>query len=187
MLAATLYAAAGPRRHCRNGLAAFSLLELVTVLGVVAVLAALSVGSTAHGLRNRALRAKAQADLAVIATALEDFRRHHGGYPRVSVSEDLFAALAGERDAANAVLASRLRPFLSPDGLAWPDPDSDVPGHVALDPWGRAYRYVYAPGSAWRAPGYVLYSTGPDGFAGAHGSGIVPGQADGDADNVYLP
>jgi hypothetical protein len=37
-----------------------------------------------------------------------------------------------------------------------------APNHL-VDPWGRAYRYYYQPGGAWRAAVFVLFSGGPDG------------------------
>lgn len=66
-----------------------------------------------------------------------------------------------------------------------------------FDPWGQPYVYVYraeAAPAAWQAPGYVLFSVGPDGLAGTVGGAAPVGPdgrlATGDpddaaADNVY--
>ncbi len=50
-------------------------------------------------------------------------------------------------------------------------PIKRVQANCLLDPWGNRYMYYYKPAPAagrpptntWRAPGYVLYSVGPDG------------------------
>jgi len=65
------------------------------------------------------------------------------------------------------------------------------------DPWGHPYLYLYraeSSPSAWRSPGFVLFSLGPDGEAGSV-DGALPVAADGRrttgnpdngaADNVY--
>lgn len=61
-----------------------------------------------------------------------------------------------------------------------------------LDPWGRRYLYYYKRASApatWKAPGYWLYSAGPDGrqHPPDAASGAVPiGWSGGDnSDNVW--
>ena len=45
-------------------------------------------------------------------------------------------------------------------------PTKPVVASSFLDPWGRRYLYYYKnprSAAAWQAPGYVLYSAGPDG------------------------
>ena len=48
-----------------------------------------------------------------------------------------------------------------------------------------AYVYAFVPGPEGRAPGYLLYSCGPDGRGGAHPGGRAPGSAAEDRDNLY--
>ncbi len=164
---------------------AFTLVELLTVLGIIVALAALSFGSGAMALRERSQRERARADLAALASALEAFRRHYGSYPRTDRPEDLFAALTGWRNADNAALPVRGRRFLEVAGLALEADAPGAPTNRALDPWGLPYLYVFAPGPDWRAPGYLLYSCGPDKLAGAHPGGRAPGAAAEDRDNLY--
>ena len=59
----------------------FTLLEVLAVMAVVAVLFTLSVGAI-RGVKERAQTARARAELAALATALEDFRRLYGDYPQ---------------------------------------------------------------------------------------------------------
>ena len=71
------------------------------------------------------------------------------------------------------------------------DPDPDF-GNAFLDPWGNRYLYYYkaltAP-NAWKSPGYVLFSAGPDGkvvFSANKNAGNLPDpEAEENADNVY--
>lgn len=165
--------------------AAFSLIELLTILGVIAVLAALSFGSGAQALRERSLREKSRADLAVMAAALESYRRHHGGYPMTAHPEEMLSALWGWRNARNEVLPVRGRRFLEPDGLSFASAPGNETANRVLDPWGRPYVYVFAPGALWRPVGFLLYSCGPDGLAGVHPGGVSPGASPVDLDNVY--
>jgi prepilin-type N-terminal cleavage/methylation domain-containing protein len=67
------------RRTCRAG--AFTLLELLTVIAVLAILAAFSIGAI-RGAKERANIARARAQLAALATALEEFKRLYGDYPQ---------------------------------------------------------------------------------------------------------
>ena len=44
------------------------------------------------------------------------------------------------------------------------DPETD-PNASWCDPWGQPYRYAYKTSVPWMEPGFVLYSSGPDGGA----------------------
>ena len=69
---------------------------------------------------------------------------------------------------------------------------SDVENAGILDPWGHYYVYYYKSArnaALWQAPGYILYSVGPD---GAHTAPPNTGlwsttqiNAANNADNVY--
>ena len=72
-------------------------------------------------------------------------------------------------------------------------PTKPAQNNAFVDPWGNRYLYFYyQPGGAanWRAPSYVLYSTGPDGLStilpGATGvfTGTTQTSSD-NADNIY--
>jgi prepilin-type N-terminal cleavage/methylation domain-containing protein len=59
----------------------FTLLELLTVIAVVAILATFGIGAI-RGAKERANIARARAELAALATALEEFKRIYGDYPQ---------------------------------------------------------------------------------------------------------
>lgn len=174
---------AGSAREPRRA-RAFTLIEILTVIAIIAVLAGITLGA-ARGVKQRAAMAQAKAELAVLATALESYKRQYGDYPwtgtaandpllSAPLAEDgpgiLFNALAGKR--------GPLEDLTAMDGKTWVDfgrltvqdptklPEHGSTGQLAnafVDPWGRRYLYFYNPSTAWKAVGYVLYSVGPDG------------------------
>ena|GEM_PF-4580484 len=60
---------------------AFTLVEVLCALAIVAILTAIAL-PTLRGARNRMARARTRSELAVLAQALEEFRRHYGDYPQ---------------------------------------------------------------------------------------------------------
>jgi general secretion pathway protein G len=177
------YNSNGIRAGCELG---FTLLELLTVLAIIGVLAGIVLGvGRLAGERGRISRAK--AELASLSAALEDYKRINGDYPQVAPDNSaegetagraLYAALNGQRGPAIAAapFAQRRKPLIEHTRfqLAAPTAPETDPNHL-LDPWGRAYRYFYDPGGSWRAVGFVLFSVGPDGEAALPfpGDGVV--------------
>ncbi|GAB5560960.1 MAG: hypothetical protein SynsKO_26070 [Synoicihabitans sp.] len=132
---------------------AFTLVEILSVLGVIAVLIAITIATTS-GVSDSAGSEKARAELAIFADALEKYRAHYGEYPQFPDAPMLFF------DALNGKLTpdgddDAQRPFASLDGLRV---DDDMTRF--LDPWGSAY--VYFPFESGNREGYRLYSSGPD-------------------------
>jgi prepilin-type N-terminal cleavage/methylation domain-containing protein len=207
----------------------FTLIELLAVIAIIAILSGIAIG-TIQGMQSRAAAGRAKAELAVMATALEEFKRTYGDYPQLgdfnqaplvptsittgpgtaTAQARLFNCLTGvfgpvlfttnDRlagpmllDSSRLTLAGSLattfqvltsnppnRPFKSEQNVS------------VLDPWGHPYLYYYKRASApaaWRAPGYVLYSAGPDGAQTLpinQNSGLFnTTQPANNADNIY--
>ena len=132
-----------PRR--RGG---FTLLEVLVVLTVIALLAAL-VGPEIVGRVSDARATSAKAQLEIFALALDNYRLDNGRYP---TTEQGLAAL-------------RERPRRGPAPMQWRGPY--LRKAVPLDPWGRPYMYR-SPGE--RNPtGYDLVTLGRDGASGGSG------------------
>ena len=67
------------RDCCRSG---FTIVELLTVMAVIALLSSMTIGAV-RGARQRSYIAHARSDLAVLVTALEQFKRLYGDYPQL--------------------------------------------------------------------------------------------------------
>ena len=126
----------------RNRRRAFSLMELLLVLVILGVLAALVVPRFANR-SQQARETAAKADVSSIETAIGAFEIDNGRYP--STEEGLEALIS------------------SPSGLdAWRGPY--LSRGLPKDPWGNEYVYRY-PGQE-NPDGFDLYSLGPDGREG---------------------
>lgn len=201
--------------------AGFTLVEILAALALIATLLAVAVPAM-QGARERAACTRARAELALIAQALESYRRAWGDYPQTGDFTQAAAAMseALSLNHAQSKLCNALAGVFGPtrfgpgdelDGPQFLDPAKltletfpaavasaeERPTHAEicaalLDPWGRRYLYYYRRASAaaaWMAPGYWLYSAGPDGrHQSPDGtSGVVPiGWSGGDnADNIW--
>ena len=129
----------GPRRRRR----AFSLIELLTVMGLIVILMGLILGAGVFA-RGAALRARARADVERMHNALQEYRMQYRkfdpsssawkGYPYPSIG---------------TTNATSLRETMVTNWLA--------ANFTFVDPWRRPYQYLYdtnAPAT------YTLYSFG---------------------------
>ena len=165
--------------------AGFTLLELILVLGVITVLSTVMMGA-ARWAQESGRNARAQAELATIASGLEAYRRMFGDYPQTDDPATLVQSLIGRRGPNGAATAAR--EFVQRERLVTEsgrDPLID-PATQWTDPWDHAYGYAYKSMTPWLQPGYVLYSCGRDGLAAALLAGGRPDDsARINADNVY--
>lgn len=138
----------------------FSLIELITVLAILGIIAGVWIGSARA---TNSPGARARTELAVLAQALEAYRTQYGDYPRTRDPAAMLQALIGRANPAGESIAGRrtfelTAPFRT-DGAR--DPFRD-PGATLVDPFGQPYRYAYE--ASWRGRGFVLYSAGGDGL-----------------------
>lgn len=130
------------RRHRR----AFTLIELLLVMVILAVLAALVIPRFAGRSEEARQKAAQTQILSLFGTALDVYEADNGHYPTT----------------AQGLEALRTKPSGNPEPKSWNGPylKSDVPN----DPWGSPYVYK-APGTH-NAKGYDLLSVGADGREG---------------------
>ena len=120
----------------------FTLLELLLVLVILGVLAALVVPRFA-GRSEQARVTAAQTDVSSVQNALDQFEIDNGRYP---TADEGLAALFDRPASADNWNGPYLR------------------GGVPEDPWGNAY--VYRQPGRQNPDSFDLYSTGPDGREG---------------------
>jgi prepilin-type N-terminal cleavage/methylation domain-containing protein len=184
--------ARNPAREARlnrqTGSRAFTLIELLTVIAIIAILASITFG-VMQGVNERAAINRAKAELASLALSLESYKKQYGDYPRsgaaanVATTETaaatdapgiLFNALTGKLGPYNAVTNSaasidgksfvEISKFSIQDTVALPTVGNTTPmANAFLDPWGRRYLYYYKTGTPaqWIKPSYILLSVGP--------------------------
>ena len=167
--------------------AAFTLLELLAVISLLALLGGIVLGIGRNAVET-GRSARARTELAVCAAALENYQRTLGDYPQTDDGAQLLQALIGRRSPRNAGIAVRcqldLARLTTANAL---DPVADSAA-VLVDPWGRPYRYVYkVPPAGWSNSSYVLYSLGPDGRddGALLPGGFVDQSTPANADNLY--
>ena len=133
-----------PSKRHRSRIRAFTLIELMVVVLILAILAALVVPRFFEK-ADQAKVAKAQSDLSDIAKTLEFFRLDTGRYP--TTEEGLNALYA---DPGNVE--------------GW---KQEMTKPIPPDPWQHPYTYVY-PGAGGEST-YTLESLGADGQQGGDG------------------
>ena len=165
---------------------AFTLLELLAVLGLIVVLTGLVLG-VGRRASDTGKAARARAELVALMAALDAYRQIHGDYPRTDDSARLLQSLIGKRGPDHQPVNGRALLEVArfrPAGAA--DPFADEAA-VLLDPWERPYRYAYKSQQPWTNPACVLWSAGPDGNGTATllAGGFPDRNATGNADNLY--
>jgi prepilin-type N-terminal cleavage/methylation domain-containing protein len=154
---------------------AFTLIELLTVIAIIGVLAGITFG-VVTGVQNRAAISQARTELAALAAALESYKRQYGDYPQAGAGvwtgltnneTKLLQGLLGKRGPQGASINGRLFIDVAKFSLSSTlDPlnSANQDGVKLQDPWGRDYFYFYKS-AGWAAPSYMLLSTGPNGLA----------------------
>jgi type II secretory pathway pseudopilin PulG len=162
------------------------LLEVLVVVGLVAVLTAL-VFAGGHRASEAGKTAQARTELAALLAALDSYRQAFGDYPRTDDPARLLQALIGKRGPDNQAVNSRARLETARLRTAAGDDPFASESTVLVDPWGRPYRYAYKSQAPWSNPACVLYSVGTDGLATETllSGGFADRAAAGNADNLY--
>lgn len=190
---------------------AFTIIELLVVIGIIAVLAGIFFG-VAGGVRERSKISRAETELSLLAQYLAQYKAHYGDFPHVDLAESNSADSASKREGEDGIVAlyDALNGLRAVDGTALdprqrafidrskfdhqfapsknpPTPANPDKAPVALiDPWGNAYRYYYKSSTTWENPTYLLYSTGG---SGSHEKPDAKGYSDksdpSNVDNVY--
>lgn len=175
-----------PIRSVRDARLALTLVELITVMAIIALVSGLVLASAART-NATALTARAQAELAAISAALEGYKIAYGDYPRTANAAVLLQSLIGKLGPTQVQIEGGR--FIDMATLATSgdlDPFATTSAEL-VDPWGRTYRYAYRSSSPWTQPAFVLFSCGPDKSAAALlTGGVVDESAAQNRDNVHV-
>jgi general secretion pathway protein G len=166
--------------------AAFTLLELLVVIALVAVLTGIVLGVGRRAVESGRV-ARAKAEIAALGAALETYQRTYGDYPRTDDAARLLQSLLGRKGPANVDIAGRSLIEVTRFTLAGSVDPFTNPAAVLVDPWGQAYRYAYKTAVPWSKSGYVLYSCGPDAsdFSRLLAGGFPDTTQAANADNIH--
>ncbi|MFA6961879.1 MAG: prepilin-type N-terminal cleavage/methylation domain-containing protein [Opitutaceae bacterium] len=175
---------------------AFTLIELLTVIAIIAILAAITFG-VVKGVNERAAIGQAKTEISVLSSSLESYKKIYGDYPQTTDPAVFLQSLIGKKGPGGADMTQKNLLELSKFTLSTSGGDPfATPSLTLVDPWGRNYLYYYyytgASASAATRRGYILFSTGPDGKSSTGGP-TTSGTTGGDAklsdannlDNIY--
>ena len=175
-------------KRARSSRRAFTLIEILVVIAIIVLLMGITT-QMMGGVQDSQGKAKARADMEVMATGLEAFNGQYGGYPRLNAAAsekftagELYRCLIGKIRLTvrngNIVMEEQptRTPFVDASKLTLGDPqdeyatdvDPEKSGVFFADPWREPYLYFYDTAtlvgaeSSWKAPGFILLSKGPD-------------------------
>lgn len=195
--------------RARDARRAFTLIELLTVMAIIGILAGITFG-VVRGVQERAAISQCRTELAALAQALESYKKQYGDYPQTGASAGNPAATATvtsvEGYLFNALLG-KIGPKLDPiqgkqfteaSKFSLQTTNSPTPGNSTsvvnafIDPWGKLYLYYYRKNDAgvpvWKQSSYILLSAGPEGNLGitVSAAGVIA-ETDNTkaADNLY--
>lgn len=143
-----------PLHAGRSALGAFTLVELLVVVAVIGVLAGI-VLAAAGGVRKKAARDQAKAEIQTILVGLERFRVANGGYP------------VSNPNPSSQALFPNLTNFMT-------FRTKQISGQQVLDPYGYPYWYRLVTNASSAGAGTAsmtgesveVWSVGPNGKSG---------------------
>ena len=163
----------------KNRVASFSLVELLTVMAIIAILAALVLGA-ASGVMEKARRSRATSEIQAMSTALEGYKIDNGIYPTdgtlltntyaandgnpigglyLTPSKVVYLALSGQTNfTATPTGVKSYMPFKANQVG---DPTGTVTGGTYVkDPWNYSYAYSTGTGGGGTSTNYPYNGNG---------------------------
>ncbi|NQT46353.1 MAG: type II secretion system protein GspG [Candidatus Omnitrophica bacterium] len=139
----------------------FTLVELIAVVVIISMLAALVMGS-AQIARKKALVSKARAMISSLELSISMYHADMGDYP-----EGNGATMASPNN-GNAQLYLELTTDAHSRYYDWQGPymefnAADISGGKIMDPWSNQYQYVESPILIGNTNSFNLWSYGPEG------------------------
>lgn len=166
----------------------FSLIEMLAVITILVILAAMVVGGTSF-VKTKQARSTAEVQIKLLSQALDQYKSDFGSYPTGAMGQSrdskiLYRSLYWDSDdnGAGADTDTNQKIYLSEL-----DPDNNKQGWtdgtraevIILDPWGNEYRFRSGKMNDGKAnptainPDFDLWSAGPDGKTNESGEGDI--------------
>lgn len=127
------------KKHHRCRTHAFTLIEILIAIAIIAILAGIVLSGASYA-QQRGMRARAEAEIKALESAIENYKIDFGTYPQASDSKGLRAALM---PAEGKVY------FEFTKGMTPPNANPADPNQPILDPWKNEYQYKF-PGDSNR-------------------------------------
>ncbi|MEO7934503.1 MAG: prepilin-type N-terminal cleavage/methylation domain-containing protein [Chthoniobacterales bacterium] len=159
--------------YCRNRRSkGFTLVELLTVMTIIGILAALVLG-TFKFVQDKAARSRAESEIKAMEAALESYKADNGAYPRgadsdslnpttltpstyINSSKVLYQALSGDGTSAlgGAAASDGKLDTGSKQYMEFKPNQLNTTTFYVVDPWGNSYGYstIYQANSEKATP-----------------------------------
>jgi hypothetical protein len=125
---------------------AFTLVELLIVIAIIAILASLVLAASS-GVQKKGARSRAEGEIAALGAALESFKADNGDYPTNTLTN------------SSTCLVTNLMPT-NGGKVYYEFKTKWVNNGNYLDPFGYSYNYIYTNGSPNNGTNnYDLWST----------------------------
>jgi len=148
----------------RSSHGGFTLVELLTVIAIILLLASLVIGGMLLA-KEKQRQDKAKVQVQLLSNALEQYKADNGSYPEATsgtgenASNIIFKALYydGEQDKTKKIYLSDLNPDGNKQGWI----EGKGANAKIVDPWKN--EYLYRTGAVASNPDFDLWSKGKDG------------------------
>lgn len=156
----------------------FTLVEMLAVIAIIVILAALVIGGMGY-VRDKQARSQAKVQVDLLSAALEEYKLDKGSFPSganggKNDTKLLYRALywdsdengsGADADDQQKVYLSELDPNNNKQGWT----EGDKSNVILIDPWGNEFHYRSGkmengdPNTQAVNPDFDLWSSGPDG------------------------
>jgi prepilin-type N-terminal cleavage/methylation domain-containing protein len=132
---------------------AFTLLELLVVVAIIAILAGLTLGTMGY-VNRKGAESRARAEIAAIAVAIDSYKLDLGSYPpaptnATNAPTELYKELTGQGTINTDKIYIEATPGLVTNTAEGP----------FIDPWGTPYRYSTNPATIENVGFYDLWTS----------------------------